>query len=80
MPKRVMSQTSEGLRKKSSRGMSLGMATREEAACTVKERARPMGMRRKSVAAGGGGVPAEAVEEGSGLPEQGEEERRRRRG
>src|ERR1700722_18503558 len=44
VPKAVTSQTSEGVRKKSSMGMDLGTGMSEEMAWTVKPTARPRGM------------------------------------
>src|ERR1700727_113904 len=44
VPKAVTSQTSEGVRKKSSMGMDLGTGMREEMAWTVNPRAIPRGM------------------------------------
>src|SRR5579871_4457532 len=49
VPNAVTSQTSEGVRKKSSMGMDLGTGMREEMACTAKPKARPMGMSLKAL-------------------------------
>src|SRR5580698_8085329 len=49
MPKMVTSQTSDGVRKKSSMGISLGIEIRVEIAWTAKDRTRPMGMRRRAL-------------------------------
>ena len=45
VPKAVISQTSEDVRKNWSMGMDLGMVMREEMAWTMKETVMPMGMR-----------------------------------
>src|SRR5271154_4563541 len=49
VPKAVTSQTSEGVRKKSSMGMDLGTGMREEMAWTAKPRTRPRGMSLKAL-------------------------------
>src|SRR5579871_3481348 len=74
VPNAVTSQTSEGVRKKSSMGMDLGTGMREEMACTAKPKARPMGMSLRALRRGGE-VPLEAGAEGA-VPEEGEKEER----
>src|ERR1700730_11007164 len=49
VPKAVISQTSEDVRKNWSMGMDLGMVMREEMAWTMKETVMPMGMRRSAL-------------------------------
>ncbi|WP_433969280.1 hypothetical protein [Tunturiibacter gelidiferens] len=64
MPKRVTSQTSDGVRKKSSMGMSLGMAMTDEMACTAKERVRPSGMSRSALRRAASGLASMPVVKG----------------
>src|ERR1700738_2183959 len=49
VPKAVISQTSEGVRKNWSMGVDLGMVMREETAWTMKDTVMPMGMRRSAL-------------------------------
>jgi len=49
VPKAVTSQTSDGVRKKSSRGMFLGSVERDDMAWTAKDRTTPMGIRRSAL-------------------------------
>jgi hypothetical protein len=64
MPKRVTSQTSDGVRKKSSMGMSLGMAMTDEIAWIAKERMRPRGIRRKALRRAASGLASMPVVKG----------------
>src|SRR5438309_11004873 len=64
VPKAATSQTSEGVRKKSSTGMFLGRETRDETAWVETDRMMPMGMRRMMLRRAAGGVGWMTLAEG----------------
>src|ERR1700733_8349929 len=80
VPKAVTSQTSEGVRKKSSMGMDLGTGMREEMAWTVKPTARPRGMSLRTLRGGGArgrGCPGRAAAKFQWMPSvKGRDQRR----